>query len=479
MEREMKKKIMILFTLVSAACGKSGSKEPDSIEIPIVDIPDGEPEDDTVESPNVFEDEFHYYNLDLDDGGIGVNKAYQNYPELLDSPDVIVAVIDSGVDIYHEDLESQIWVNNREIPDNGIDDDGNGYVDDIHGWNYLADFDGNTITEESYEVTREYARLLAMDLQGTLPTELMQYYTQVKETWEEESKDIDYSLSFLYDINHHPRQDDLSDFSPFHEAPYGSPDVIGNPYHGTHVSGVLAANRVNNLGIKGVASNARIMPLVVVPDEGDEHDKDVFHAVYYAVDNGAKVINMSFSKAFSPYADKVNEAINYAQSRGVIVVHAAGNKALDLDMNANYPEAQSANRDLSFEIGASSSRLFSKSFQYAFFSNYGKNSVDLFAPGYFILSTRPENGYFVGSGTSISAPIVSGVAAMLLGKFPEASPEKICQAIRLSVFTFPEAVSEVSGTNEDEGVVQLPFSELSIYGGIINPVGAIEYLLNL
>jgi subtilisin family serine protease len=412
--------------------------------------------------------------------GVSAERAYSSVLKGKPSTTVIVAVIDSGVDIEHEDLQDVIWTNEDEIPGNGIDDDRNGYVDDIHGWNFIGGKDGN-VNEDTYEVTREYARLkpiyenmdekkvskkqraeyalwkrvkakydndfkankeqydlykeqydlyqnaygtlsfcdsiMSKSMGGTAVTksslaladtpndtlrfaketlikvldnvdgdvvvsefldELADYLINLKEAVDHFGTAVNYG----YNLDFDSRRIVGDDINNLYEKGYGNNDVEGpDARHGTHVAGIIAANRKNEIGIKGIADNVQIMSVRAVPN-GDERDKDIANAILYAVDNGARVINMSFGKSFSPDKEAVDKAARYAESKGVLIIHAAGNDGDDLDKEANYPSRVLNNgSELKswLEIGASAwgaDENFVGSF-----SNYGKKTVDLFAPG--------------------------------------------------------------------------------------------------
>jgi subtilisin family serine protease len=205
--------------------------------------------------------------------------------------------------------------------------------------------------------------------------------------------------------------------------------------HGTHVAGIIAAERGNGLGIDGVADNVQIMAIRTVPD-GDEYDKDVALAIRYAADNGASIINASFGKSFSPNSEWVNEAIRYAAAKDVLIVHAAGNDALDLDdpENANYPNDQVADgaefADNVLTVGSLDSQYGSE--MVSSFSNYGASSVDVFAPGGGIYSTMPGNEYEFQGGTSMAAPAVSGIAAMVRSRHPKLTAPQVKKIVMMS-----------------------------------------------
>jgi cell wall-associated protease len=263
--------------------------------------------------------------------------------------------------------------------------------------------------------------------------------------------------------------DDLNDRN------YGNGDVMaGRARHGTHVAGIIGAVRNNGKGMDGVADDVRLMVVRVVPD-GDEHDKDVANGIRYAVDNGAQVINMSFGKAISPKKAWVDDAVKYAESKGVLLVHAAGNDNEDVDVNDNFPVAiynngQKANNWIT--VGASGDPT--NGGLVANFSNYGKKEVDVFAPGVDIYSTVPGgNTYDKISGTSMAAPVVSGLAALLMEYFPTLSAKQVKFVIERSAVPFYTKVTK-PGTEES-----VPFLDLSKTGGIVDAFAAVKLAATL
>src|SRR5690606_39042630 len=255
-----------------------------------------------------------------------------------------------------------------------------------------------------------------------------------------------------------------------YEKGYGNNDVEGpDPRHGTHVAGIIAADRDNNLGVKGIADNVRIMSVRAVPN-GDERDKDVANAIIYATDNGAHIINMSFGKAFSPGKEAVDKAVKYAESKGVLLIHAAGNDGDDLDKESNFPNKTFAAGGQSkswLEIGASSWGADEN--MVGSFSNYGKKSVDLFAPGVQIYSTTPDDTYEHLQGTSMAAPATSGVAAILMSYFPHLTAEQVKDILRQSTRKFDGLQVTKPGSKD-----AVPFEQLSSSGGMINAYEAVK-----
>lgn len=451
---------------------------------------------------------------------------------------VIVGVVDSGVDINHEDLKSIIWTNPKEIPNNGIDDDKNGYVDDVHGWNFLGEINQDNLeyvrilkkgdtsdpdykrAEEKYDKEfkdanekielysqikeriaqsdaliqkhlgkKEYTeedldKIDASSLQLLGAVRGMKYLlsngVSVKETLEELSEGIKhYEDRLKYGLNKefNPRKvlndnpDDITD------KIYGNNNVIGptaeGALHGTHVAGIIAAVRHNNIGIDGVADDVRIMPVRTVPD-GDEYDKDVALALRYAIDNGAKVINTSFGKEFSPHKEWVYDALKYAAEKDVLIVNAAGNDTKNVDVQLTFPDDNINGKeftDTMITIGA-------LNYEYnenlvASFSNYGKNNVDLFSPGVQIYATVPENKYKFLDGTSMAAPEVAGVAALIRAYFPKLKAREVKQILMESGLTPTVKEVLVGGRGEEGEAKRMLFSELSKSGKIVNAYNAI------
>jgi len=503
-------------------------------------------EDSTKKAPK---DWFHTDQKNSKMFGVSTEKAYELLKGRI-SQTVVVAVIDSGIDIFHEDLKDIIWKNPKEVAGNGIDDDKNGYIDDIYGWNFIGGKDGKHVAQDTYELTRMY-QLLSKKYEGKSQDEAAdkaeyQKYTTIKELYEskkseaqmeamgfmmfygnyqrferlmkayldtdslseDQLKEIEsqdetiakaqevllgmyqkgispkqlqeYSeyltkkVKFHYNLDFDSRQIVGDDYANLSEKFYGNNDVKGpDPDHGTHVAGIIAASRKNSLGIKGIADNVQIMVIRAVPD-GDERDKDVANAIYYAVDNGAKIINMSFGKAYSPNQELVEKAIRYAEEKGVLLVHAAGNDAKNTEKEPNYPTpfySTKAKASNWVEVGASSWKEGEK--LPAEFSNYGKTSVDLFAPGVDIYSTTPENNYANHNGTSMAAPVVAGVAAMVLSYFPHLNAVQLKDILMKSSIKLNK--QSVQMPSEDaEDAKKVTFGELSVTGGVVNAVEAVK-----
>ena len=484
--------------------------------------------------------------------GMSVELAYNEFVKGGGVP-VIVGVVDSGVDIDHEDLKNKIWTNAKEIPNNNKDDDNNGYVDDIHGWNFLGDvvdeqlefsriiqkyepmYKGKDLSEipkkeqetfkmyksareeydkqynELVEQKNQYDQIVkvvktahadvskklgkedytAEDLETldastpdaqrnkAILTQMLSYEPTIPEFLKminEGLESMNQRLDNNFNLNADYRKvlgdnpDDIKDDN------YGNNNVMGpdaeGALHGTHVAGIIAAQRDNKIGMNGVANdNIKIMVVRAVPD-GDERDKDVALAFRYAVDNGAKVINTSFGKYFSTHPQWVYDAIKYAAKHDVLIVNAAGNESVDLDAGKTiYPNDQLNNMeefaDNFITVGALNETYGGE--LVASFSNYGKSNVDVFAPGVRIYSTVPDNKYEFLQGTSMASPEVAGVAAMLRSYYPQFSAGQIKQILMQSGVTTNTAV--VVGEDAD---ITKKFSELSKSGKMVNMYNAFK-----
>ncbi|OJJ18823.1 peptidase S8 [marine bacterium AO1-C] len=493
----------------------------------------------------------NWFNLDVKKDnirGVSTEKVYETLLKGKKSTTVIVAVIDSGIDIEHPDLKKHIWVNPKEKPGNGKDDDKNGYVDDINGWDFIGGKDGKDVDADTYEVTREMIRL-EKKFADKDPEKLSkkekkeyEYYVKVKKSYDKQyfeasrgfsvmkqiwtayqtvqknldkkeitEEDLDkiksddqsvvqatqllkraiklfgiplnqiedaykqYESMFKYGVNKdfNPRTIVGDDYEKLDEKGYGNNEVQGpDADHGTHVAGIIGADRTNDVGIKGVADNVKIMVLRAVPN-GDERDKDIANAIRYAVDNGARVINMSFGKSFSPNKKYVDKAVKYAQKKGVLLIHAAGNDGSNLDENDNFPNKNFKDSKKFaknwIEVGASSWGD-EKNFVGGF-SNYGKTTVDVFAPGVAINSTIPDDKYTEHDGTSMAAPVVSGVAAMLMSYFPNLSAEEVKDIILKSSIKYTDKEINKPGSRNGQTI---KFGELSVTGGIVNAYEAVK-----
>ncbi|GAB5418711.1 MAG: S8 family peptidase [Crocinitomicaceae bacterium] len=450
--------------------------------------------------------------------GMNTEKAYKMLKNR-ESETVIVAIIDSGMDIEHEDLQGRIWVNEDEIPGNGIDDDNNGYIDDVHGWNFLGNANGENANDIRLEMTRIYAELdkkygdMPVEIANEQDAEEYALYLEVKGKVEENrayagqvlpiikqrmaaSDEAKAQMQGAYDyfntqlnVHYNPDfdgravvGDDPNDFS---DTDYGNNDVEGpDALHGTHVGGIVGAVRGNEIGYDGVANDVKLMSLRAVPN-GDEFDKDIALAIRYAVDNGAMVINMSFGKAYSPNAKEVYEAFAYADSKGVLLVHAAGNDHKDIDEESNFPTSmydfQDKKLDHFLTIGAST-RYLKEDMLPAPFSNYAATGVDVFAPGMEILNTVPQSEYQELQGTSMACPMVTGAAAFLKSYFPKMSMKDIKDVLLESSTKYRgELQVKPGGASRDEDLEDdmIDFGKLSTTGGIINLQEAVKMCLEM
>lgn len=285
-------------------------------------------------------------------------------------------------------------------------------------------------------------------------------------------KSLEGQLKYAINPSFNPRTIVGDNYVDPTERRYGNPDVMGqDAKHGTHVAGIIGATRGNSVGIDGIAPAVKFMPIRTVPD-GDERDKDVANAIRYAVDNGAQIISMSFGKAYSPYKATVDEAVKYADAKGVLMVHAAGNDGADLSKTKSYPTPAyiSGGRPQNWiEVGASSWKGGDS--LAASFSNYGQQQVDVFAPGVDILSTIPGNQYERDSGTSMAAPVVSGLAALILDFYPNLTASDLKKIIMGSVTKIDQSVVRPGKEDRNPSV---PFGTLSITGGIVNAYNALK-----
>ena len=471
--------------------------------------------------------------------GMSIAKAY-TFLQGKKGQTVVVGVIDSGTDLKHEDLKDVAWVNKKEIAGNGIDDDKNGYVDDINGWNFLGsiykenaevdrilknpklvsediykeikaaqdkkvsnaetnqkrfnqmlqavEFANKTIgdhlkkktytQDEVAAIKTEEPRLaqsvnIAKQMFGFGLSSLDQAETEIK-------KEIQKAADLLSGDNlktnyRAPLNDNAQDFSTRGYGDGNTGHSVKDEAHGTHVSGIIGASRNNNLGMNGVAHNVKIMAVRAVPD-GDEYDKDVALAIRYAVDNGAKVINASFGKSYSPNKQWVYDAIKYAAEKDVLIVHAAGNSGENIDVASNFPnDSDDLINEISdnvLTIGAMSSNYNEK--LPADFSNYGKLNVDIFAPGVQIYSTTPESEYAKFNGTSMAAPGTAGVAALIRSYYPKLSASQVKHIIMNSGTKIDfDVIKPGSESQKNPKGEKVPFAELSVSGRVVNAYNAL------
>jgi subtilisin family serine protease len=504
----------------------------------------------------VREQWFHLDPLHDSIAGVSTDRTYKELLKGRIATPVIVAVIDGGVDVTHEDLKNILWINDKEIPGNGLDDDHNGYIDDVNGWNFIGNKNGQNVNHDTYEEVRIYKKLKPVyegkDRSKLSASKQKEYdlYLRAKNSYENNLMQTAaryQMLNALYDKNkalsetlktalhttsldtaflaHPPTQDSLlkiqaqsllatvrrfqsdnadktlqilnsyvnsfkgqidsslslqndsrqivgDNYEKLSEKYYGNPNVAGpDPKHGTHVAGIIAADRTNGNESEGIADHAQIMAVRAVPN-GDERDKDIANAIRYAVDNGAKIINMSFGKAYSPEKKAVDKAFRYAESKDVLIVKAAGNNSSNNDTVIHYP----SRRDIKgnefsnvIEVGA----IYKNNDEnlVAGFSNYGKNSVDVFAPGMQIYATLPGSKYGNLSGTSMASPVVAGIAAVLKSYFPELTAKDLKRIILTSAIPYHLQVIKPNS----ESLVD--FSELSRTGAVVNLYEAVKMAL--
>lgn len=488
--------------------------------------------------------------------GVSLNQAYR-FVKGKKSKTVLVATIDSGVDTAQRDLQDILWVNPKEIPGNGKDDDHNGYVDDTHGWDFLGGPGGKVDYTETTEEIREFNRLspkygaltaapsgdertyaywlrvkavhdstivkstgeiqqlspvmnalmvtsgyikreLKLPADGTFnKADLLKItvtgndtLAQSKAVWgsvfEQEGGNPDNGkvIKELSDYLAKLNNDVYPDLNSRKNIVGDNPDVRdGKPYgnnilkmpdasHGTGVAGLIGAKRGNGYGIDGVADNVRIMAIKAVPN-GDEYDKDIANAIRYAVDNGAKVVNMSFGKKISPHKDWVDEAFKYAASKDVLLVQASGNDNQDVDVKPEFPndtfaDGSSTDAPNVLSVGASSAVLGEN--LAASFTNYGKKNVDVFAPGVKVTSIDANAEFNTADGTSFSAPIVTGIAALILEYYPDLSAKQLKQVIMQSATPLTGTMVIKPGSKDEK----VDFASLSRTGGIVNAEKALE-----
>lgn len=493
---------------------------------------------------------WHLLNSSADTSlGIGLDAALKAYPETDSARTVVVAVIDDGVDIRHPDLMGRIWTNPGEIPGNGLDDDANGYTDDVHGWDFLGsasediEYDNTELTRllrdyrkrfegrprpdkagEKAEYARwkklesEYARqykaagkelktlrlyktfvdalrekldstgiskaqlkalsisnrkadlgrdlvLMICKSTGKPPKEVFALFDEeYLHAWEKISYHLNPDFDSRTTIGDNPA--DIAD------SQYGNAEVKGpDARHGTHVAGIIAALQNNGIGADGICSKVQIMVLRVVPN-GDERDKDVARAIRYAADNGARIINMSFGKGHAAHSDMLKAAIRYAESKDVLLVHAAGNEHQNNDKAERYPAAEYGADSFCrtwIEVGACD-----KDRQPADFSNYGRRSVDVFAPGVQIYSTVSDSSYAFYDGTSMAAPVVSGLAALLRSRYPSLTAVQVKQLIEGQVLK-PDARVKKPGKKRKK----TRYAKLCRTGGIVNAPQTLKAAANL
>ena len=500
----------------------------------------------TIEEVNVWQHKDILYDSIP---GLSLDMSYKKLLNKKIGDTVIVAVIDTRLDINHEEIKKFIWVNKDEIPNNGIDDDNNGYIDDVNGWNFLASKDGVNIKRLNYS----YIRLLRkyktqfenktvdqisekdlkkyyqfkkaekeLEKQLTIVNDNISYldsldnnrvivFNKLKKIFPDKTisndflnnlsvkdtilkqliKDYNYNLSLKDFITNKTKEQHRSleiflnieydednlfkdDGNDINDINYGNNDVSGDIdffSHSTQVTGVIIADRNNNKGIKGIINTAKIMPVCIAPS-GDERDKDIALGIRYAVDNGASIINITFTKEYPLHNEWVVSALKHAAKNDVLVVSSSGNDYTDLDNESSYPNDAYDDHieyvDNFIKVGASWFKL--NETLVPSFSNYGAKEVDIFAPGKYIYTTLPNNKYKHTDGTSMSAPMVAGVAALIRSYYPNLTAAEVKQIIMESGVSYDIMVNKPSTSKEKELV---PFSSLSKSGKIVNAYNAL------
>jgi len=501
-----------------------------------------------------------WHTKDAADGFYGVSS--EKALELLKgrkSSKVRVAIIDSGVDVDHEDLKKNIWVNPKEIAGNGKDDDGNGYIDDINGWNFMGNSKGVNLEHANLEMTRIYRKLaprfaevkdaksvakdkadyalfqevskkvnakleeangqygqlsvfvpMYMNADSIATVALGANYTlEAVAKWNTSNSDENAkakallsglmqdpsfdkaSLMKYYEYLQHqvmyhynPQFDDRAQIGDNADNTtdrlYGNGAVSASQAdHGTHVSGIVGAVRGNSLGMDGIAPNVELMVLRAVPN-GDEFDKDIANAIRYAADNGAQIINMSFGKGYSPQLEAVHQAIRYAEEKGVLMIHAAGNDSENIDKGANFPHPNYSfqKTPCSTWITVGASAHTGDENLVGVFSNYGKKKVDVFAPGVRIWSTKPGSIYEFEDGTSMAAPVVTGVAALLKSYFPELTGVQLKALLLSTARTYPKLKVLLPDASYS-GKKLTSLGKISATGGVVNALDAAKRALEM
>ncbi len=463
--------------------------------------------------------------------GMSVDRAYEEILKGKKGKKVIVGVIDSGIEIDHEDLKEAIWTNLKEVNGNKVDDDNNGYVDDIHGWGFLGasneenmefvrivkrgDDGSETYKRAKAELEKELEETNAQkeqmavlfnakdklsaylnkdmfdtkDLEGigkNAPKDVIEAAEVLKpivsrgalDRLNDFKKHIEGKLNYHLNVNFDGRKVVGDDPFDINDKFYGNNDVLGardHAKHGTHVAGIIAQKRHNNKGGDGVASDvAEIMAIRAVPD-GDEYDKDVALAIRYAVDNGAKVINGSFGKYFSTNSEWVYDAIKYAASKDVLIVVAAGNDALDINVPGGLERYPNDTKNIengkeiadNFLVVGALNPVFGEG-MVANFTNIGQKDVDVYAPGVKIYATVPYGKYEYLQGTSMASPNVAGVATLIRSYYPNLTAAQVKKIIMDSGVPVNQDVI-VRGEKSDKR----PFKNISVSGKFVNAYNAL------
>lgn len=492
---------------------------------------------------------YWYYQDPVDDQvpGIGLYKLHKSVKQVAYQK-VIVAILDTGIDIHQPDLKNQFWINNDEVVKNNLDDDANGYIDDIYGWNFLGGVNKDTRTFAHFSAIRflkkyrtAYQEILKKKQFGKKDKWLISEYQRAlndsiaeqeflkrrkkyKKWYDNTQRQADSLLATTYNIQspyklktidslftlvyHHQKDETRARLIYFildvlknnrvqgyrqnkeiiakslayslNEKYVEKPGLNDNPIikygngriytnykmtsHCTEVAGAIAAHSTNNFGGGGVFDKAKIMILQITPEIGSDHEKDLANAIYYAVNNGAKVINYSSSINFICTPDLVYDALRYAEKKDVLFITSAGNKGLDLDKTITHPRNNYQDKPLSNFIMVGASDSINNNKLKPIWSNYGKHTIDLFAPGVNFLTTWPDETYKKSTGSSISAAVVSGSAACLRAAFPNLSANDIKNCLLTTVTKYKTPVQLV----KTDSLSHKPFNELSVSGGILN-----------
>jgi subtilisin family serine protease len=497
---------------------------------------------------------WHHKDINLDSiPGISLDRAYQELIKNKKGKEIIVAVLDMQIDLNHEDLRKSIWLNDAEIPNNNLDDDKNGYIDDVNGWNFIGNKKGESLFNSNFIFTRvvkkfknKFKSLAINDILNKDKKQFIDYQNALIEYNENLSirknnfknfinwgkryevtkkilkeyfpnnnytidklneiktndsikKDaiinmldhIDYGqndkwlkknlklqklhLNFFLNLNYDERKLVGDDVNDINDTNYGYHNIAVNQdnltYHATYVAGILAATRNNNIGVKGISNDIKIMPIVISPN-GDEFDKDIALAIKYAVDSGAKIINMSSTKKYSLHSNWVENALIYASKNDILFITSAGNNSVNIDNSITFPNDSNKKITNFINVGATSYECNGKLL--TFFSNIGKENVDIFAPGKKIYTTQINNTYRFVEGTSFSAPIVSGIAALIWSYYPKLKAHQVKEILLASGVSYDIDVEII----EDGKKKLVPFSSLSKSGKIVNAYNALLYAKN-
>ncbi|MFD2585914.1 S8 family serine peptidase [Croceitalea marina] len=467
---------------------------------------------------------------------------------------VIIALIDSDIDVNHHYLNKYIWANTKEVKSNNLDDDKNGYIDDIHGWNFLAKGDKkiikyanntsirftrafkqkyerlskkkgklnskeldflatynkalNTIKEEKmrlapyeeyiewYETSQIASDSLLLTYDFKKPYNLSSLDSLFNEVYtkgnDEErgrliyfsldklknNREEDYKLSLdylnknkYYALNENLTENHSSINNTFPKLGSNRLDInISNEKHGTQIGGVIVKTyKAITENLPDEAENIEIMPISIFPENGAEFEEDIAKAIRYAVNNGADIINYSSSIRFLLKPSLLYEALLYAEKHNVLIVTSAGNTGENLDKIMTHPRKKYKKYRLSnlIMVGMSDSTIGPN--LKPIHGNYGKETVDLFAPGTDFLTTNPKNEYFKTSGSSISSAIVATTCATIKLYHPKLKAAEIREIILQSVSKYNGEIFLDEG-----GKTKVLFTDLCMAGGILNVENAFK-----